>query len=135
MTDQRLVGRRYETEPFEVTEASIRAYMDAVGDTLPSEGALTAPPTYAMVYGYDAYWQLWRDQEVAMDVAHLVHGDQRFTFHRPVRPGDRIRTTGRLASVTTRGEMELVTFELASMDADERPVSEATAPLIRNATA
>lgn len=129
MTDRRLVGRRYDTQPFEVTESSIRAYMDAVGDTR-SDGELTAPPTYAMVYGYDAYWQLWRDQEVAMDVAHLVHGDQRFTFHRPVRPGDRITTTGRLTNVTVRGEMELVTFDLASKDAQDRPVSEGTALFI-----
>ena len=129
MTVKRLVGRRYQTEPFEVTEASIRAYMDAVGETR-SATELTAPPTYAMVYSYDAYWQLWRDQEVAMDVAHLVHGDQRFTFHRPVRPGDRITTTGRLSNVTLRGEMELVTFELASRDSQDRPVSEGTALFI-----
>ena len=129
MTDQRLVGRRYETGPFEVTEASIRAYMGAVGDTRSSE-SLEAPPTYAMVYGYGAFWQLWTDQEVAMDVAHLVHGDQRFVFHRAVRPGDRITTTGRLTNVTARGDMELVTFDLTSKDAQDRPVSEATAMFI-----
>lgn len=129
MTDQRLTGRTYETQPFEVTEASIRAYMDAVGDGA-SGALLEAPPTYAMVYGYDAYWQLWRDQEVAMDVAHLVHGDQRFIFHRPVRPGDRIRTTGRLASVTVRGDLELVTFEANARDAQDRPVSESTSLFI-----
>jgi 3-hydroxymyristoyl/3-hydroxydecanoyl-(acyl carrier protein) dehydratase len=127
MTDERLVGRRYETQPFQVTEASIQAYMDAVGET---GGVAEAPPTYAMVYGYDAYWQLWQDQEVAMDVAHLVHGEQRFTFHRPVRPGDQIRATGRLINVTRRGEMELVTFEVTSIDQEERPVSEATALFI-----
>jgi N-terminal half of MaoC dehydratase len=129
MTDERLVGRRYETRPFEVTEASIRAYMDAVGDTN-DDGTLQAPPTYAMVYGYEAYWQLWQDQEVAMDVAHLVHGEQRFTFHRPVRPGDTITTTGRLTGVTKRGEMELVSFEVMAKDAADRPVSEAAALFI-----
>ncbi|MDQ6882846.1 MAG: MaoC family dehydratase N-terminal domain-containing protein [Candidatus Dormibacteraeota bacterium] len=129
MTDQRLVGRTYESQAFEVTEASIRAYMDAVGDGA-SGGLLEAPPTYAMVYGYDAYWQLWSDQEVAMDVAHLVHGDQRFIFHRPVRPGDRIRTTGRLANVTVRGDLELVTFEANARDAQDRPVSESTSLFI-----
>lgn len=129
MTDARLVGRRYETQPFEVTEASIRAYVEAVGD-LRGDGALEAPPTYAMVYGYDAYWQLWQDQEVAMDVAHLVHGEQRFAFHRPVRPGDHITTTGRLSNVTRRGDLELVTYELTSTDADDRPVSDATALFI-----
>ncbi|HXM53088.1 MAG TPA: MaoC family dehydratase N-terminal domain-containing protein [Candidatus Binatus sp.] len=129
MTDARWVGRSYQTAPFEVTEQSIRDYMAAVGD-VQEDGALVAPPTYAMVYGFDAYWQLWTDQEVALDVAHLVHGEQRFTFQRPVRAGDRIRTTGRLTAITTRGDMDLVTFELKATDEQDRPVSDGTALFI-----
>lgn len=129
MTDKRFVGRTYQTEPFEVTEDSIRAYMQAVGDT-GQESDLVAPPTFAMVYGFDAYWQLWRDQEVALDVAHLVHGEQSFTFHRPVRPGDRIRTMGRITDISSRGAMQLVTFEARAEDAEGRPVSDATALFI-----
>ncbi len=125
----RWVGRSYETAPFEVTAQSIRDYMAAVGD-LREDDELSAPPTYAMVYGFDAYWQLWTDQEVALDVAHLVHGEQRFHFQRPVRPGDRIRTTGRLTAINSRGEMELVTFELTARDAEDRPVSDGTALFI-----
>src|SRR5438045_5097218 len=103
--------------------------MAAVGDERDG-GDLIAPPTYAMVYGFDAYWQLWTDQEVALDVAHLVHGEQRFSFQRPVRPGDRLRTTGRLTAVNTRGDMELVTFELTTRDEKDRQVSDATALFI-----
>ncbi|HEV2014073.1 MAG TPA: MaoC family dehydratase N-terminal domain-containing protein [Candidatus Dormibacteraeota bacterium] len=129
MTDASWVGRSYETAPYQVTEQSIRDYMAAVGD-LREKGELIAPPTYAMVYGFDAYWQLWTDQEVALDVAHLVHGEQRFSFQRPVRPGDRIRTTGRLTAINTRGDTELVTFELSAKDAEDRPVSDGTALFI-----
>jgi hypothetical protein len=129
MTDPRWVGRSYETAPFEVTEQSIRSYIAAVGDSS-EDGDLVAPPTYAMVYGFDAYWQLWTDQEVALDTAHLVHGEQRFNFVRPVRPGDRIRTTGRLTEITQRGDLELVTFELTAKDDGDQPVSDATALFI-----
>ncbi|HEV3097900.1 MAG TPA: MaoC family dehydratase N-terminal domain-containing protein [Candidatus Dormibacteraeota bacterium] len=129
MTDPRWVGRSYETAPYQVTEQSIRDYMAAVGD-LRDEGELVAPPTYAMVYGFDAYWQLWTDQEVALDVAHLVHGEQQFRFHRDVKPGDRIRTTGRLTAINTRGDMELVTFELNARDDEDRPVSDGEALFI-----
>ena len=129
MTDPRWVGRSYETPPFQVTEQSIRDYMAAVGD-LREDGELIAPPTYAMVYGFDAYWQLWSDQEVALDVAHLVHGEQRFTFERPVRPGDRVTTTGRLTAINNRGDMDLVTFELSARDDKEQPVSSGTALFI-----
>lgn len=129
MTDPRWVGRSYETVPFEVSEESIRNYMTAVGDEA-GNGGLVAPPTYAMVYGFDAYRQLWTDQEVALDVAHLVHGEQRFTFHRPVRPGDRITTTGRLTAINNRSDMDLVTFELTARDGQDRPVSDGTALFI-----
>lgn len=129
MTDPRWVGRSYETAPFEVTEPSIRDYMNAVGD-LHEDKELIAPPTYAIVYSFDAFWQLWTDQEVALDVVHLVHGEQRFTFHRPVRPGDRIRTTGRITGINPRGDMELVTFELTSKDERDDPVSEGSALFI-----
>jgi hypothetical protein len=129
MTDPHWVGRSYETPPFQVTEQSIRDYMAAVGD-LREDGDLVAPPTYAMVYGFDAYWQLWTDQEVALDVAHLVHGEQRFTFERPVRPGDRVTTTGRLTAIHNRGDMDLVTFELSARDEKDRPVSQGTALFI-----
>jgi N-terminal half of MaoC dehydratase len=129
VADPRWVGRSYETAPFEVTERSIRDYMAAVGDT--RDGAeLVAPPTYAMVYGFDVYWQLWTDQEVALDTAHLVHGEQRFTFHRPVVPGDHLRTTGRITGINPRGDLELVSFELASRDERGQPVSEASALFI-----
>ena len=129
MTDPRWVGRSYETPPYEVTERSIRDYMTAVGD-LREDGELVAPPTYAMVYGFDAYWQLWTDQEVGLDVAHLVHGEQRFTFERPVRPGDRVTTTGRLTAINNRGDMDLVTFELSARDEKNEPVSQGTALFI-----
>jgi len=126
VTDRRFRGRTYETGLFEVTEESIRAYMRATGDER-EEPDLVAPPTYAMVYGFDAYWQLWTDPEVALDTAHLVHGEQRFTFHRPVRPGDQLRTTGRIADISARASMEFVDFDLSSTDAQGQLVCEATA--------
>lgn len=132
MTDPRFVGRTYETAPFEVTAQSIRAYMRATGDER-EEAELVAPPTYAMVYGFDAYWQLWKDQEVALNVARLVHGEQRFAYHRPVRPGDRIITQGRITAINARGPLELVTFECTARDQQDEPVSDATALfIIRN---
>ena len=114
MTDPRWVGRSYETFHHDFRYADYAV----------------APPTYAMVYGFDAYWQLWTDQEVALDVAHLVHGEQQFRFHRAVHPGDRIRTTGRLTAINSRGDMELVTFELSSRDDEDHPVSDGEALFI-----
>jgi acyl dehydratase len=129
VSDPRFVGRSYETEPFTVTQESIRDYMEATGD-LRQEAGGVAPPTYAAVYAYDAYGQLFKDQELALNVARLVHGEQRFRFHRPVRAGDRIRTRGRITGISQRGGTELVTFELSAVDAQDHQVCEATALFI-----
>ena len=129
MSDPRFVGRTYETEPFLVTDESIRDYMEATGDRS-SEAGGVAPPTYASVYAYDAYGQLFKDQELALNVARLVHGEQRFRFHRPVRAGDRIRTKGRITGISQRGGTEFVTFELSAVDAQDREVCDATALFI-----
>lgn len=129
MSDPRFVGRSYETEPFTVTQESIRDYMEATGDLRQEAGGI-APPTYAAVYAYDAYAQLWKDQELALNVARLVHGEQRFRFHRPVRAGDRLRTRGRITGITQRGGMEFVTYELSAVDAQDRQVCEASALFI-----
>jgi hypothetical protein len=126
VTDRRHLGRTFKTPAFEVTEESIRAYMRATGDEREDKD-LVAPPTYAIVYGFDAYRQLWHDPEVALDTAHLVHGEQRFTYHRPVTAGDRITTSGRIADISSRGSMEFIDFHLSSVDAQGRPVSEAGA--------
>ncbi len=129
MADPRFVGRTYEGAPFNVTEGSIRSFMRATGDLRP-DAELIAPPTYGMVYGFDAYRQLFEDREVGLDMGRLVHGEQSFTLHRPVRPGDRIRTTGRITELVTRGPLELVTFALAARDADGRAVSDAAARFV-----
>ena len=47
-----------------------------------------------------------------------------------VRAGDRIRTTGRLTAINTRGDMDLVTFELKAMDEQNRLVSDGSALFI-----
>ncbi len=119
----------YETPPFEVTQASIRAYQQATGD-LREEAELEAPPTYAAVYGYDAFKQLLEDRELGLDVAHLVHGEQSFTFHRQVKPGDRIRTVGRISGISVHGGMQFVTCDQTATDAQGRPVSEGRALFI-----
>jgi acyl dehydratase len=104
--------------------------MKAVGDDQGEGAPLVAPPTYGMVYGYDAYRQLWQDPVVSLDVGHLVHGEQSFSLQRPVRVGDRITTTGKITGISSRGPVELVTFECQSTDQEEQPVAEATALFI-----
>jgi hypothetical protein len=119
-----LVGRTYEPPPFQVTEANLRAYISAVGDR--QEEAL-APPTYAIVYGYPPVQMFLNDPEVGVDVAHLVHGEQSFRFHRSVRAGDVLYAQGRFASLQRRADIEMITFDLSARDGAGALVTEASA--------
>lgn len=55
----------------------------------------------------------------------FVHGYQDSRFYRPIRPGDRLRTAGRLTSVRSTGAGTLVTCRLSTVSAmDGIPVAE-----------
>lgn len=58
------------------------------------------------------------------DVRRSVHAGQDSTFHRPVRPGDRLRTTGRIIALRQTRAGVLVATRLETSDArDGAPVT------------
>ncbi len=102
--DQSFVGRSYPaTAAYEVAREKIREFADAIGDTEPvvrdpdaaraaGHPDVVAPPTFLIVVTMRAQQQLVDDPELALDYSRVVHGDQSFTYHRPVHAGDRVTT-------------------------------------------
>jgi acyl dehydratase len=113
--DQSFVGRVYPpTPPYEVGREKIREFADAVGDANPAYRDPTAakdlghpdviaPPTFGIVITSRASHQVIMDPELGVDYSRVVHGEQRFTYVRPVRAGDDI--------VSTKGEVSTVDGE------------------------
>ncbi|MDX3094236.1 MaoC family dehydratase N-terminal domain-containing protein [Streptomyces sp. ME01-24h] len=103
--DQSFVGRTYPpTAPYEVGREKIREFAEAVGDPNPvytdPEAAkalghpdVIAPPTFPFVITYKASGQVVLDPELGLDYGRVVHGDQKFSYTRPVRAGDRLSVT------------------------------------------
>ncbi len=103
--DQSFVGRTYPpTAPYEVGREKIREFAEAVGDPNPvytdPEAAkalghpdVIAPPTFPFVITYKAAGQVVLDPELGLDYSRVVHGDQKFSYTRPVRAGDRLSVT------------------------------------------
>lgn len=95
--DQSFVGRTYPpTAPYEVGREKIREFAEAVGDPNPvytdPEAAkavghpdVIAPPTFPFVITYKAAGQVVLDPELGLDYSRVVHGDQKFSYTRPVR--------------------------------------------------
>ncbi len=94
------IGRTFiRPTPYEVGREKIREFADAIGDPNPAyrdpEAAkalghpdVIAPPTFPFVFTFSAS-ELLLD-ELGIELSNVIHGDQRFGYARPVRPGDRL---------------------------------------------
>jgi len=124
--DPSFVGRSYPpTAPYQVGREKIREFAAAIGDANPAytdvEAAralghpdLVAPPTFAIVLSMKASHQVVKDPALGLDYTRVVHGDQRFSYTRPIFAGDellvivtveKIRSMAGSDIITTRGDI------------------------------
>jgi acyl dehydratase len=87
------IGVWSDPETFEVTQERIAQYAEATNDPIEAhrKGEI-APPVFAIVPSFMSIMQsafTVAPPEVAMRV---VHGEQDFHLHRPIRPGDVVET-------------------------------------------
>jgi acyl dehydratase len=118
--DQSFVGRTYPpTAPYEVGREKIREFAEAVGDPNPvytdPEAAkavghpdVIAPPTFPFVITYKAAGQVVLDPELGLDYSRVVHGDQKFSYTRPVRAGDRLSVTVAIDAVKSLAGNDII---------------------------
>ena len=96
--DESLAGRTFPpTDPYLVTEERIAEFAAATGGSW--EGG-PAPATFPIVVAFAAMTGLMEDPSVGISLHNVIHGEQRFTYHRPVVAGDRLsapagQTSGR----------------------------------------
>ena len=124
-------GRRYPpTDPYHVSAAKIAEFATALGDDNPRYrgDSPIAPPTFAAVISSQAWQQLFTDPELELSVERIVHGDQRFTFVRPLRPGDIVIATARIDRVRLRAGSELIsaTVDITGRDTELICTAQAT---------
>jgi acyl dehydratase len=109
--DQSFVGRSYPpTSPYEVGVEKIREFATAIGDDNPAytdpEAAralghpdVIAPPTFVFSITYSAAGKVIDDPQLGLDYSRVVHGDQTFTYTRPVRAGDKLTVTSTIEAI------------------------------------
>lgn len=123
------IGREYPpTAPYEVGREKIREFADAVGDTNPvyrdrdaaraaGYDDVIAPPTFAIVVTMRAGHQVIMDPDLGIDYSRVVHGEQRFVHHRPIRAGDTLQVV-----VTVEGARVAAGNDIVSTRSDVRTV-------------
>jgi len=80
-----------DEERFEVTAERITEYAKATNDPIPAHLAgEVAPPVFGIVPVFEAMLTPAIDVMPIELIPRVVHGEQDFHFHRPIRPGDKL---------------------------------------------
>ncbi|TDD06836.1 MaoC family dehydratase [Saccharopolyspora terrae] len=140
--DQSFIGREYPpTEPYEVGREKIREFARAIKDDSPlhrdveaakSAGYpdVIAPPTFAVILSMAAQDQIVEDDQLGVDYSRLVHGQQDFVHHRPIRAGDRLLTVAHVDDIKTRAGNDFLTIRVEITTTDGEQVCTATSMLV-----
>ena len=125
MVDQSAVGRAFTPVTARVEPGRLRFFLDTIGETNPlyrDEKAAQAPdmrrravpPTYLFCLEMmDATEPFEFLTALDIDLARVLHGEQRFDYHAPVAVGDTVTFKPNVTSVTEKkgGAMTLVVVE------------------------
>jgi acyl dehydratase len=137
------IGRSARSkEPFEVTRNDIRRFALAIGDPNPvhldrdaakalGHPDVVAPPTFLITASTGDFIG---DPELGLDYALVVHGEERFVFHRPVYAGDVLDTETTIADIRDAGRNELMTIVTEVSSNGER-VATVTNTIVSRGTA
>lgn len=137
-----LAGRSFPpVAPYLVGREKVREFARATSSTSPlsfdPEAAraagfadVVAPPTFAIVVQESTLQQLLDAPDAGIDFTRVVHGDQRFTYTRPIVAGDELTATLTVASVKSLGGHSMVTAESVMTDAAGEHVVTATSTLV-----
>lgn len=126
------VGRTYPPGPsYLVGREKVREFAEAVGDANPActdvaaasalgYADIVAPPTFAIVMSMRASSVVILDPELGLDYSRVVHGEQRFSYARPIVAGDELVVTTTIENIrsmagndiiTTRGDISTIAGE------------------------
>ena len=137
-----LQGRVFEpTAPYLVGREKIREFARAVFATSPLNtdpdaaiaagySDIVAPPTFPVVIQESTLAQLLAEPDAGIDFTRVVHGDQRFSYTRPIVAGDELTAVLTVASIKSLGGHSMVTAESTISDASGAHVVTAISTLV-----
>ncbi|WAY21804.1 MaoC/PaaZ C-terminal domain-containing protein [Mycolicibacterium fortuitum] len=86
-----------DEERFEVTRERLAEYAAATNDPIPAHrSGEVAAPVFAIVPVFEALLVPAVDVLPVELIPRVVHGEQDFHFHRPIRPGDKLVSRGKM---------------------------------------
>ena len=102
-------GVEWELGVYEIEKGMIRRFARAIDDPNPRWDTM-APPIFIVTIGGE---QFGEKVITPMFQDGLLHGSTELECYQPVRPGDKITVTGKIAGIRERNRMAFVTFEIS----------------------
>jgi hypothetical protein len=140
-----LVGKTYPASPvYEVGREKIREFAVAIGDDNPAYHQVAAaqalghrdviaPPTFAIIVSFLAASAVVSDPDLGLDYSRVVHGEQRFTYSRPITAGDQLVATATIENLRIAAGNDMVTTRTDITTTDGAHVVTATAVIVSRA--
>ncbi|SBN64106.1 Acyl dehydratase [Curtobacterium sp. 9128] len=125
-----LVGREKVREFARATFATNPIHHDPDAARAAGHDDVVAPATFAVVVQEATLAQLLAEPDAGIDFSRVVHGEQKFTYDRPIVAGDELTATLTVTSVKTLGGNAMVTAESTMNDAAGEHVVTATSTLV-----
>jgi acyl dehydratase len=137
-----LAGRVFPPSPvYEIGREKIAEFAAAIGSDDPTHRDpaaarslghpdVIAPPTLAVIVAQRAEAQIFADPDSGVDFSRLVHGQERFTHHRPIVAGDRLTATLHVDVAREVGGHGMLTTRVELTDAGGAPVSTVTSMVV-----
>jgi acyl dehydratase len=139
------VGRVYGPgEPYEVSRVKIADFAAAIGE--PSELChdrdaaikagypdVIAPPTFAIVISMKAAGAASRDPGLGLDYSMVVHGEQGFSYSRPLHAGDVVVATTTVESIKAVGALSMLVTSTDIVTVDGEHICTAKSTLVERA--
>ena len=136
------IGRTFPpSPPYEVSRVKLAEFADAIGDPNPvyrDRAAavdagfpdVIAPPTFPIVITMASSGQAMADPGLNLNYAMVVHGEQRFTYQRPLHAGDVVTAQVTIADIKTVGRNSLMTTSTRISTVDGEHVCTAYGTLV-----
>lgn len=137
-----LQGREFPpAPPYLVGREKVREFARAVFSTNPLNHDpaaaiaagyrdVVAPPTFAVVVQEATLAQLLAEPDGGVDFSRVVHGEQRFSYSRPIVAGDELTAQLNVTSIRSTGGNDMVTAESVMVDATGAHVVTAISTLV-----
>ena len=124
------MGRTFPpTGPFAVTEEGVRAFSESLG----AAPGGPIPPTFPIVLAFRAMHEFLEAEQV--ELHRIVHGEQRFSYARPLVVGDELTATLTVSGLRQLGGADVITTTSEFVDAGGEVVCTARATLMHGGAA